>query len=307
MSVAPARSCPNCGAAVTFADGVIADLCVFCESALVAGSAETQHADRVAPFLISKNAAGERLGAHLAGQWLAPGHVRETKAPQKLKGVLVPFWVHDAVARSEWHANIGIYWYRTETYYVTVTRNGKTTREKRTRRVRETEWFPTGGTHAATYANHLVSGSKGLPEAEANALEPFDLGGARPFAPELLAGWVAESPTIPRYEAIEVAKTELRSVESAAVRRFIPGDTARGFEVSSAIDVDPGDLVLLPVWVATYRWEGEVHRMLVNGQTGEVVGDVPKAWFKIALIIVAGLAAAGLAAAFILALVAAAQ
>ncbi|MCO4770219.1 MAG: hypothetical protein KDA24_09335 [Deltaproteobacteria bacterium] len=302
-----ARSCPNCGAAVTFAPDVISDRCVFCESALIAGSASTEHADRVAPFLVDRNAAAERLTAHLAGQWLAPKHVRETRSPEKLKGVLVPFWVHDAVARSRWDAMVGVHWYRTETYWVTVTRDGKTTRERRTRVVQETEWFPTEGTHGATYRNHLVSGSQGIPEGEANALEPFDLGGALPYAPELLAGWVAESPTIPRAQAASVARTELQGAEVNAVRAFLPGDVSRSVDVQSTIDVDPGRLVLLPVWVATYQWEDEVHRLLVNGQTGELVGAVPKAWAKIALVVVAGLFAAALLVAFILAFAAAVQ
>ena len=40
--------------------------------------------------------------------------------------------------------------------------------------------------------------------------------------------------------------------------------------------------VLLPVWIAAYRYNGKVYRFLVNGQTGEVVGVAPWSVAKIA-------------------------
>jgi two-component sensor histidine kinase len=67
------------------------------------------------------------------------------------------------VARSTYNADIGLYWYETETYTVTV--NGRT--ETRTRQKRHTEWHDLSGSHVKVYSNHLVSGSRGLPEAEA--------------------------------------------------------------------------------------------------------------------------------------------
>ena len=299
--------CPNCGAAVTLPSGVISGACVFCESPLVAGQAQGEQPDLVAPFVLGKDAAAQRLSSFLQGQWLAPASVRASRNPNKLRGVLVPFWAYDAAARSRWDGNIGVYWYRTETYTVTVTRDGKTVTETRTRQVRETEWFPTHGTHAASYTGHLVSGSQGLPEGEANALEPFDLGSALPYSPALLAGWVAESPTIAGAQAESVAQTELGQAEQRAVMRFLPGNTARGVQVQSDIAVTGVRLALLPVWIATYSWGGDVQRLLVNGQTGEVVGSVPKAWFKVAALVVAGLFAALIAVVFILAVVGLAQ
>lgn len=295
--------CPSCGAAVTFAEGVIADRCVFCDSPLVAGRADVDHADVVAPFLVARRAAADRLSAWLAGRWLAPASVRAAGAPSDLRGVLVPFWVHAATARSRWEAQVGIHWYRTETYWVTVTKDGKTTREMRTRRVQETEWFHSSGTHAASYSTHLVSGSRGLPEEEANALEPFDLGSARPYDAALLAGWVAERATIPRSEAASVARAELTAVEEQAVRRFLPGDRAKRVQVHSSIDVEPGRLALLPVWIANYTWDGAVHRLLVNGQTGEVVGSVPTSWTRLGLAIAGGIAALAFFVLFVVAVV----
>ena len=186
---------------------------------------------------------------------------------------------YDATARSTYTAKQGIHWYRTETYTTTV--NGKTV--TRTRTVRETEWFDSSGSHVATYVDHLVSGSRGLAEAESNELEPFDLGRAVAFRPDMLAGWVAEAPTVRKSEAHRVAAQELADEENAAIARFLPGDVERNVENDTSMDVSELELVMLPVWIGTWRYREEPLRLLVNAQTGEVVGDLPTDKWKVAL------------------------
>ena len=39
--------------------------------------------------------------------------------------------------------------------------------------------------------------------------------------------------------------------------------------------------VLLPVWIAAYRYKDKPYQFLVNGQTGEVVGKAPWSFWKI--------------------------
>lgn len=281
-----ARNCPQCGATVEMADNTLADRCAFCETPLVDAEAVEAHIDRVAPFDLDRTVASKRLRQFLADQWLAPETVRHEVAPEKLNGVLVPFYAWDGVARSRWSARVGFHWYETQTYTVIV--NGKP--QVRTRRVQHTEWFPLDGTHAADYAGQLVSASRGLPEAEANALEPFDLGRAVPFAPQLVAGWLAERPTVGDAEARQVATQEIARLENAAIGRFLVGDAKSNVENQTELSVTRVEEVLLPVWIATYRHGGEVFRLLVNGQTGEVVGKAPRSAFKVGCIVAVVLA-----------------
>jgi hypothetical protein len=274
--------CPGCGAEVAFPADVLSTVCAFCETPLVKADAEDREpVDAVAPFVLTARQASGRLKQFMAGRWLAPEALRKASQPEEFRGVLVPFWVYDATARSSWSANIGIHWTETETYTVVV--NGKT--EVRTRTKRHTDWHASSGTHAFDYRDHLVSGSKGLPETEANALEPFDVGLARPYAPTLLAGVVAEGPSVDHAEAARVAHEELSERQQQAIARFLPGDTHRGLRSETDITVERVRLVLLPVWIATYRHNGTLFRMSVNGQTGEVVGAVPKSWKKVALLV----------------------
>jgi hypothetical protein len=47
--------------------------------------------------------------------------------------------------------------------------------------------------------------------------------------------------------------------------------------------------VLLPVWLASYRWRGKVYRVVVNGRTGAVSGERPYSPWKIAFAVVLAL------------------
>ena len=41
--------------------------------------------------------------------------------------------------------------------------------------------------------------------------------------------------------------------------------------------------ILLPVWISAYRFKNQPYRFLVNARTGEVQGERPWSWIKIAL------------------------
>ena len=64
------------------------------------------------------------------------------------------------------------------------------------------------------------------------------------------------------------------------------------------IDTDLSDLtfkhILLPVWLAAYKYRGKTYRFVVNGRTGRVQGERPYSAIKITIAVVLGLMAAAL-------------
>ncbi len=281
MQVA-ARRCAQCGATVDVDENVLSTSCAFCDSPLVDVREDAEPVDRVAPFLVPRERAARLLEAHLAQRWFAPTALRRATRPDALDAVMVPFYAFSGVARTRFTAQIGLYWYRTETY--TTYENGKLV--TRTRQVRETEWFPLSGSHVAAWREHLVSASRGLSEWEANALEPFDLGRAVRFDPAHVAGLLAEHPTVPHDEAANTASAELSRLEKNLVAaRHLPGDTHGRLDSESEFTFEPPSLLLLPVWVAAFQGPKRPVRLLVNGQTGEVVGVVPTSAWKVGLLV----------------------
>lgn len=267
--------------------------CSYCDSRMVDEARAVAAVDAVVPFEIPQRGAIERVRIHLEGRRWAPSELRRvdrTSTARGMRGVLVPFWIYDGVVRSEYRAKAGIHWYRTETY---EDKDGKT----RTREIRETEWLPVGGTAVREISDHVVSASVGLPAHEANPLEPFDLGRAVSFDPRLLSGFEAELASVATIDAEQLAIATLREAEGPRVtRELLPGDQNRLESIASEVEIRGRRLVLLPVWVVSYRHgkHGAVLRLLVNGQTGEVVGRVPVSRAKLALAILTALALIGL-------------
>ena len=73
----------------------------------------------------------------------------------------------------------------------------------------------------------------------------------------------------------------------------MPGDTHRNLRVwTQHADVTWKHL-LLPLWIAAYRYEDRLYTFLVNGQTGKVVGKRPVSKLRVALAVALGVLLAG--------------
>ena len=243
----------------------------------------------MAPFRIKRSVAEQKLKEHLAGKFWAPNEIKKGIVQEhKLRGVLIPFWAYKGIARSSFSAKVGIYWYKTVTY---MDSKGKV----RTRKERKTEWFAHEGTAVRPVEGHLASASVGLPEADSNLLEPFDLGRALDFEARWVAGWEAEIPSIDGEQGERVLRSEVASLEAARVESsLLPGDVGDVQQVTTEVDVEKAEIVLLPVWVASWRHGDTVVRQMVNGQTGKVIGEIPDSKVKFAVAIALVLGALGL-------------
>ena len=83
------------------------------------------------------------------------------------------------------------------------------------------------------------------------------------------------------------------------VKRDIGGDDQRINDVRTSVSDMTFKHVLLPVWLAAYKYRGKTFRFVVNGRTGAVRGQRPFSVWKIAFAVIAGLILAGLIGYFI--------
>ena len=75
------------------------------------------------------------------------------------------------------------------------------------------------------------------------------------------------------------------------VSAHMPGDSHRNLQYTTRFEHEHGALVLLPVWVLAVKYDPDVPpvRMVLNGQTGALIGKPPRSWRKIALAVVGGI------------------
>jgi hypothetical protein len=245
-----------------------------------------QKPEFVIGFAVTPAQALEKFRQWIADNaWYRPGDLRLAQIAEKQRGVYLPFWSFSALAGSQWQAGIGEYWYKTETYTVRVNNRSET----RTRRVQHTEWWNLRGQHHRYVSGYLVSASRGLPQQAADSVNPFHLAGLKRYDPRFLAGWLCEEYSLERDDAWQRSEAEFRRRIAQAVSEFLPGDTHRDLRVDTQFSQVNSDLILLPIYLLSYRHQNKIYRFLVNGQTGGVAGDKPVSWQRITAAIVTAL------------------
>ena len=282
--------CKNCGSQVATDPEQRSYVCPFCDSAYVV-EFSPEETDRQAPefvigFSVTREEARDLFRQWTRkNHWFRPGDLKTAKIVDRLKGIYLPFWSFSMLVESDWSASIGEYWYRTETY--TTTHKGRTV--TRTRRVRETEWWPLSGNHHRYYSGYLVSGSRGLSQQIAARLKPFHLTALKRYQPYFLAGWLCEEYSVSREVGLSHCEEEFLRREKQNVGSFMPGDEYRRLQVQTQFSHVNSDLILLPVYMANYRHQDKIYRVLINGQTGKLTGDKPVSPWRIAAAILTGL------------------
>ncbi|MCA8980930.1 MAG: hypothetical protein H6831_03805 [Planctomycetes bacterium] len=307
--------CDDCGATLTMPAHRFAAVCPFCASPSVVdrpageSSARREPPDFILGFVIDRAEAERRVKAWIGrSRFFAPSALKQAKV-HSVEGIYLPVWLYGCIAHSQYEARIGEDYTTTESYTTTDSK-GRTVH--RTRTVTKTEWRELSGTHASYVLDVLVTASKGLDNAELETIEPFDLRAMRRYDPAIVSGWAAEEATLSRDEGHELARSEALEFIEDRIEDFLPGDSSSLQHFDSRLSSEDTDLVLLPIWVfaARYGPNAESLRILINGQTGEVQGKVPRSIVKIvagsllgllavALIFLLGLFALGVIGSFL--------
>jgi predicted RNA-binding Zn-ribbon protein involved in translation (DUF1610 family) len=293
--------CDNCGSEMTADPEQRSYVCPFCDSTYVVEFSPSvtgrQRPEFVIGFAITPEQALREFNRWLRqNSWFRPGDLSRASVADKMKGIYRPFWSFSMLAQSQWQASIGEHWYRTETYTTTDSKGRIVTR---TRQVQETEWWPLAGKHHKYYSGYLISGSKGLPQGQAQRVMPYQMPALKRYEPYFLAGWLSEEYSVEREQALELCKQEFYRREQQNISAFLPGDTHSGLAVETWFDHINSDLILLPVYLLSYRYQDKVYRFLLNGQTGKFDGDKPVSWQRIWTAIGIGVALVALVAGII--------
>ena len=284
--------CPSCGARFEFDPAIHAAECPFCATPVVADTGVDRHVKPAAvlPFALEQEQAREAMTAWLGNLWFAPGGLKKyARKGQRLQGIYVPYWTFDAQTDTAYAGARGDVYYVTQT----VIRDGKRVRTQ----VPKIRWTPRRGRVRRFFDDVLVLASTSLPKSHTDALEPWDLSGLAPYAPQYLAGFRAEAYRVGLEDGLVEARARMNAVIQRDIRMDIGGDRQRIDHAETKLSDVTFKHVLLPVWIAAYRYRGRAFRFVVNGQTGRVQGERPWSKWKIALAVLAALVVLAIAGA----------
>jgi DNA-directed RNA polymerase subunit RPC12/RpoP len=279
--------CESCGAVNTLDAHVISTECAFCGSNQVVPQEQVVQVikpESLLPFQVDRNRAVALFRAWLGRGFFRPNSVKRIAkdAEAKLQGVYLPFWTFDAYTSSWWQAEAGYYYDVTESYWATD-EDGR--RVQRTREVRKIRWEPASGSLQLAFDDTLVPASQSVQRSMVERIYPFDTAALVSYEPGFLSGWGAEAYTVDLRSGWQTAQEIMKAEVRQACARQVPGDTQRNLEVDTAFSNMTYKHALFPIWIASYRHGNKVYQFLVNGQTGEVQGQAPISWIKVALVI----------------------
>lgn len=276
--------CESCAALVEPLPTHEAFPCPYCGSSIVARERSQRliKPQAVLPFRVPREDALQQFRRWVRTRWFAPNALKKlARVEDRLKGLYAPYWTYDADTVTRYTGRRG------EEYTVSVTRNGKRTTETRVR------WYPASGVVSRQFDDMLVVGSASLPQTLAEELEPWDLDNLAGYQDEYLSGFTAERYQIDVRSGWVRARQRMAAVIQGDIRRDIGGDRQQITSMQTDHSAITFKHVLLPMWICSYRYKEKVFRFLVNARTGEVQGERPWSWIKIALAVIAAVIAIG--------------
>ena len=251
--------CNACGAKLVTDSHTAATFCAFCGSPALVGKRLTEQfqPQYMIPFKYSRKSAEEAFIQWAGkGKWTPFGFVSK-KNVQKMTGLYVPFWLFNINA--------------------TIDAKGTATKSHYRGDDEIVESFNFERKAQLYWNNVPLDGETRIDDALMEAIEPFDFRALMPYDYRYLPGFYAD-----RYDQTP------QDLSGRATKRGIDGinqalnsslkGTYDKFTIKenlSRIDSMEANYALLPVWFLSYKYRNKYYYFAMNGQTGEVAGQVP--------------------------------
>lgn len=269
--------CKNCGAGIEFSPQDELLSCSFCGSKFIVelplSEAEQQQRDEggIVLFKTDQAAAKAAFAKWLKKGLFKPGNLVSTSREQDFEGVYIPFWKITADAESNWSGRDKI---------TIKAASGDTPAEY--------EYRERSGQHHQHYKD-FITASKGLRQAEIDAVLPFHDDEAKPWEPTFMDGFRVEKPSKSVETALSEAAERIKKQEQSACGTLV-GEIRH---VDTRVSNIASRLMMLPVWLLVYVYRNKAYRVIINGQSGKVAGKKPISWLRVlfGLLYVAGIIA----------------
>ena len=264
--------CPSCGAEIVTDDTTAASFCYYCHNPVVlSGRVSGEYLPhKIIPFAIDKKQATEKFLEYVHSKKFVPKAFFNKSQIEKISGVYFPYWMVDMDMEGSLQAegrNVRV-WRSgdteyTETKIYRVERAGDIHLEDITR-------------NALKKANSKLS----------SGVRPYDMGKAQDFHMGYLSGFLAEKRDIEKEELKTEVEAEAREYGEKILR-----DTVHGYTSLSVKNCHFNrqranwDYMLLPVWTVTYKGrDGKIYYYSMNGQNGNVYGELPIDYKKVGIL-----------------------
>ena len=255
--------CNTCGAEVVVSSTTAASKCPYCDNNLIVTENVSSglRPNGIIPFKITPKDLPRRVREFYKGRKLLPRNFFSDNKMNSVQGVYVPFWLYDC------HLD-GVMTLKGT--HSTSTRSGDY-------RYTTTETFNLERDAEMQFRRIPVDGSIRMPDDLMDSIEPFDYSEMVDFNSGYLTGFVADrfdsdpDDCLPRVSrrvensSIELLRETITNYSDVSLKSNLMKIT------NSSVKY-----VMLPVYLFTCKYAGKQYQYAVNGQTGKVVGELPR-------------------------------
>ncbi len=255
--------CPNCGAEVITSRKTVATTCVYCNRAItLSGNVKGAfRPDYVLPFTKDRKEVEKAYRSLCRQSVLTPTRLSSESTIQKIKGMYVPYWLFSFDGKASARVKAS----RVRTF---VSGRDEVTE------VSNYEVFEEG---MGTFVRVPTDAMKAMDDTMMDSIEPFDFSRLEKFNPAYLSGFYTQqwdensAATEPR------AKARAKTAMSTELMKHVGSYTTTMIQHEEFAWKDQKiELVLLPVWMMYMEYKGERYVFGMNGQTGKMMGTLPK-------------------------------
>ena len=262
VSDAVVYTCPSCGAEIITDATTAATFCYYCHNPVILGGRlEGDYLpDKIIPFEITKEQAVKGFLEFVGQKKFVPKAFFSKKQIEMITGVYFPYWNYNADVESSIDGEA-------KTVRVWTTGNMQYT---------ETKLYHISRQGIVSMTNLTENALQKANAELAKGLMPYNFEKMQDFHMGYLSGFMAEKRDIAKESLNDEVQNRVKGYVNNMMRSTVQYSQSNILNSRSVFKKEEWQYCLLPVWTITYKGsDGKIYYYSMNGQTGEVCGELP--------------------------------
>lgn len=261
-------TCTACGAELAINGVESSTFCAYCGQPTIIFSRVSSEIKPkyILPFSVTKDQAVIAIRQKLKKGFFISNEIKNFDV-ERVRGIYIPYWLFDI--------------HYEDKVYLSGTK-GSGDNEHDVFFYREAD---------CNFKQLTLDASGKLADESSQRLEPYDTHALQPFDISYLSGFYADRYDVPAEQLHTLAISRAENLFNAAIKDTVHANNVTIVQNAPERQILKADYAMLPAWFLTFRYQQKPYTILVNGQTGKVVGGVPYNKSKVAVcFILTGLA-----------------
>lgn len=245
-------SCKACGAELMINNVESSTYCAYCgQPTIVFDRVSVQKRPKyIIPFSITKQNAENLIRQRMNEGAFVPAEIKNFQV-DVIRGIYVPYYLVDL------H-------YQDEQLIKGTVKSGKSTTTKYFYRNAE-----------ADFVSIPVDASKRFNDNSSQRLEPFIVSNAKPFNPQYLSGYYADVSDETSEDLDYKSTCRAKALFDEQSIKTVSASSKSIVKNRPHCFIKNKDYAMFPAWFLVFNYMQKSYTLMVNGQTGKVVGAVP--------------------------------